>query len=183
MTEFPELWRIYPEIWSTKAKFFQYLRGQLRRALWERYPPKLRFKNKQCTKPPKWYKGRAKSGTECALTGDWYAKSHLEVDHIVGNASLQDWDDLVPFILHLLTTEDNMQLVSKEAHRIKSYADKHGLSFEQAKKEKMIIEKCKQKVATQKKELKEAGFSAEDISNAEKRRECYRKLLGGNDGK
>lgn len=177
--KYPELWKLYPEIWPTKARFFQYLRGQLRRALWERYPVKLRKKTRDCTAPPKGYTGRAKSGTTCALTGDWYAKSHLEVDHVVGNASLSDWSDLEDFILHLLTTEDNMQLVCKEAHKIKSYADRHGISFEEAKVEKTIIEKCKKKVAEQKKELLASGFKEEDISNATKRREAYGKLLRG----
>jgi len=56
------------------------------------------------------------------------------------------------------------------------------MDFESAKKEKLVIEKINQTVAKQKKELLAAGFKAADISNEEKRREAYRKLLGGGDG-
>lgn len=78
----------YPHIWPTKASVWSYLRGALRRALWEKYPVKLSFKNKSVSKPPEGYTGRAKSGTECSLTGEWTGKSKLEVDHKLGNKSL-----------------------------------------------------------------------------------------------
>lgn len=139
------LWDLYPDVWPTKASFFSWLRGSLRRAVWEKYPIKLRFKNSACGKPPPDYSGKAKSGTHCALTGEWIAKSYLEVDHIRGNASLRDWDDLEPFVRHLCTTEDNLQLVSKEAHKIKSYAEKRGISFAEARAEKAAIKIIKEK--------------------------------------
>ena len=110
--------------WKTKSAFFTWLRGGLRKAIWERYPLKIDFKNKSCSIPPSDYVGRAKSGALCSLTGEWTPKSYLEVDHIIGNVSLKDWNDLLPFIQHLCTTKDNMQLVSKEAHKTKSYAEK-----------------------------------------------------------
>ena len=44
-----------------------------------------------------------------------------------------------------MITLDDLQLVSKEAHKIKSYADKQGISFEEAKVEKEVIEIIKQK--------------------------------------
>lgn len=137
--EYNELWLIYPEIWPTKSKFFTWLRGQLRRALWEKYPPKFQFKNKACKPPPEGLETKARSGAYCALTGKWTGKSKLEVDHIIGEASLRDWDDFVPFCRHLLTTTDNMQLVDKEAHKIKSYAERVGISFEEAMLKKKII--------------------------------------------
>ena len=177
MNNFPKLWEQYPEVWKTKGAFFSWLRGQLRRAIWEKFPPKIMFKKKACTKPPKGYTGRAKSGTECALTGEWTGKSKLEVDHIKGHASLRDWDDLVPFILHLLCDESNMQLVSKEAHKIKSYAERKGISFEEAALEKEVIQKTKQPISKQKKELSQHGYRQEEISNNDGRRRCYRSLL------
>jgi len=176
--QFPELWIDYPSVWKTKGAFFSWLRGQLRRAIWERYPPKLQYKNKACTSPPKGYTGRAKSGTTCALTGEWWPKSKLEVDHIEGHASLRDWDDLVPFILHLLCDESNMQLVGKEAHKIKSYAERKGITFEEAQLEKEVIKKAKQTVNQQKKELRSYGYTEEQIRNDKQRRECYRSILG-----
>jgi len=86
----------YPSVWKTRAAFFSWLRGGLRRAVWEKYPPKLMFKNAQCLPPPEGYTGKAKSGKPCALTGEWTGKSKLEVDHLVGEASLRCIEDIAP---------------------------------------------------------------------------------------
>ncbi len=167
-------WELYPHIWKTKASFFSYVRGGLRRALWEKYPVKLEFKKEQLKPPPIGYEGRAKSGTKCALTGEWTGNSKLEVDHIEGNASLNDWDDILPFVQHLCTVKDNMQLVEKEAHKIKSYADKHGLTFEEAKVIKEAISICK---GDEKEWLISKGFIPE--GNAKKRRTQVEDYLRG----
>lgn len=168
-----EPWEEYPEIWKTKAAFFAWVRGGLRRALWERYPPKIQFKNGQCKLPPAGYQGKAKSGTECALTGTWTPKSYLEVDHIEGNVSLKGWEDIMEFIQHLCTNADNMQLVGKEAHKTKSYAERMGISFEEAVIEKQAIQIIKDKKDKQ-------FFIDRNLSvpsNATARRELILKLL------
>lgn len=165
-------WEKYPHIWPTKSSFFTFLRGGLRRGLWEKYPPKLEFKNKACSKPPEGYTGRAKTGAYCALSGEWTGKSKLEVDHIKGNVSLQDWDDVLPFIIHLCSTEDNFQLVSKEAHKIKSYSERMGISYEEAVIKKEAIQICKM---DEKKWLQEKGIVP--ASNATKRREQVEEYL------
>jgi len=171
---YPELWLLYPSIWKTKSKFFTWLRGGLRRALWEKYPPKIVFKNKNCHKPPEGLETRAKSGNYCSLSGEWAGKSNLEVDHKEGNASLNEWEDLEPFILHLITTEDNMQLVSKEAHKIKSYAERMGISFEEATAVKKAIEYSKLPVYEQVLILE--TYKIKDASNAKKRRAAFETL-------
>lgn len=134
-----EPWEAYPDIWKTKSAFFAWMRGGLRRALWEKYPPKIQFKNGACSPPPADYVGRAKSGTNCALTGEWVAKSYLEVDHIEGHVSLKDWDDVLGFVMHMCTSMDNMQLVSKEAHKVKNLSERRKISFEDAVIEKKAI--------------------------------------------
>lgn len=166
-------WEDYPKIWKTKSEFFTWLRGGLRQAIWERYPPKIQFKNEGCTPPPPEYTGRARSGTRCALSGTWCSKSSLEVDHVVGNASLKDWDDLLPFIQHLCTTSENLQLVSKEAHKIKSYAEKYDMTYEEA-----VIEKEAINIVKNKKDKE--FFNSRNLavpSNAKIRRENIVKIL------
>jgi len=150
-------WEEAPHIWPTKSSFFTFLRGALRRAIWEKWPLKIEFKNEVCDVPPEGYKGRAKSGAYCALSGEWVGKSASEIDHILGNVSLKDWEDVLPFILHLCASKDNMQLVSKEAHKIKSYAEKMGISFEEASyvKEAIALVKDKKDVAW----IKEKGYT------------------------
>lgn len=172
----PELWERYKHIWKTKPAFFAWLRGALRRALWERYPVKLYYKNKATHNPPIGYTGKAKKLGKCALTGEVIPKSRLEVDHKVGHVSLTEWSDLEPFIHHLLCTEDEMQLVSKEAHKIKSYAERMGISYEEAAIEKEVIAFSKLPIDQQKKELLEHGYT--EINNASDRKRSYRRLLG-----
>ena len=144
-----EPWEEFPELWPTKAKFFSWMRGCLRGGVWNKYPPKLLYKKSVCqVPPPEWYTGRAKTGGVCALTGDWNVQSKMEIDHIHGNVPLSDWSDVLPFIQHLCATKDNMQVVSKEAHKVKSYAERMGMSFEDAQLEKQVIATLKDKRET-----------------------------------
>lgn len=161
-----EPWIIASHIWPTKASFFTFLRGQLRRAIWEKWPLKIEFKNEACSKPPPDYTGRAKTGGYCALTGEWVGKSKAQIDHIKGNVSLQDWDDVLPFIQHLCASKENMQLVDPEAHKVKSYAEKEGITFEQALATKQAIAIIKAK--NDRKWLEERGITPE--TNQAKRR-------------
>ena len=140
-----EPWEEYPHIFETKSAFFTFLRGKLRQALWNRWPGKIEFKKEMAFLPPEGYTGRAKKLGKCALTGEVDAISKMQVDHIVGNVSLRDWEDVLPFILHLCASKENMQLVAVEAHKIKSFAEKKGISFEQAVIEKEAIAICKAK--------------------------------------
>lgn len=177
--EGPELWNKYPDIWPTKASFFAWLRGALRRAVWEKYPPKMQFKNESCGPPPSSYKGKGRSGAPCALTGKWECKSKLEVDHIKGHVSLKDWDDVLEFIIHLCGSKEDFQLVTKEAHKIKSYAERKGISFEEAILEKKVIAFSKKKAAEQKKLLRSLGVEEKCLSSAAKRKEVMREILQG----
>ena len=185
--EGPKPWETHPEIWPTKAKFFSWVRGALRRYLWGKNPVKITFKKSQLTPPPKEYTGRARSGAICSLTGEWFPNSQLEVDHKDdGWQSMKDWDDLLPFVFHLCCGEENLQLVSKEAHKIKSYADRMGISFEEAIIEKQVIAFKKLKADVQKETLiKECPFNPEglNLNKASDRIEAYRRhlLQGGND--
>ena len=159
-------WIEYPEIWATEAQWWSYLRGALRRGLWEKSPIKLSFKNENCSPPPENYQGRARSGAVCSLSGVWTGKSRLEVDHCEGNVSLLSWTDVLPFILHLVPPKGSIQLVDKEMHKIKSYAEKQGISLERARAEKTAIRLQKEKQDVQ--WLKENGIIP--ASNSAKRR-------------
>lgn len=168
-----ELWEQYPHIWPTKAAFFVWLRGSLRRAVWNTYPLKIELIKEASVPKPEGYNGKAKKFAKCSLTGKVIPKSQCQVDHIVGNASLQSWEDLLPFVKHLCTDKDNLQIVSKDAHKIKSYAERHKISFEEACdiKEAIAIIKSKK----DKEWLKSYGINPEN--NAKKRREQIIKKL------
>jgi hypothetical protein len=126
------------DIWPTNAAFLTWLRGAMRKAIWQFHPVKLKYKKSCVQPPPPEYAGRAKGLIKCALTGEWIGQSMVEVDHVVGNASLKGADDLLPYLLHLALPQE-LQCVSKEAHKIKSYAERMGISFEDALIEKQAI--------------------------------------------
>ena len=136
-------------VWKTESAYYTWLRGSIRRAMWSKNPVKLEFIKRNRIKIPNPNpKGKVKEvwGGVCALTGNTYPIGDMEVDHKEGNHSLKTLDDLVPFVKGIvMITLDDLQLVSKEAHKIKSYAEKQGISFEEAKIEKEVIEIIKQK--------------------------------------
>ncbi len=166
---------LHPDIFPTEAKVWQKLRGDLRRGVWEKAPSKIAFKNANVSPPPEGYTGRAKSGTYCALSGEWTGKSKLEVDHIHGNMSLKEPSDVLYFLAHMLSSGDQLQLVSKEAHRIKSYAERMRIPFEEAKAEKEAIAIEKKGVAAVKKLIESAG--QEPASNSKMRRQQLKSIL------
>lgn len=149
MDEDKKLWEIYPHIWASESAYMSWLRGGIRRYLWSKNPIKLEFiKQNRIKIPNPNPKGKVKEvwGGVCALTGGTYPIGDMEVDHKEGNHSLKTLDDLLPFIKGIvMITLDDLQLVSKEAHKIKSYAEKHGISFDEARVEKEVIEIIKQK--------------------------------------
>ena len=129
----------YRHIWPTDASFFTWLRGNLRGSIWNHNPVKLDFKKSQVRKPPLDYAGRAKGIIKCQLSGKWIAASNAQVDHVEGNVSLRCVDDILPFVLHMACPQE-LQCVSPEAHKIKSYAEKMGISYEEAALAKKAIE-------------------------------------------
>lgn len=133
-----EPWEKYPEIWKSKPNFFTYLRGHLR-LLWSRYPAKLKWKSAQLITPPAHYIGRAKKLGKCEYCSEWFAASHLEVDHVVQAGECNSWETSSEFLYNLLNCNNNWKLTCKPCHKIKSHAEKNNISFEEAATLKEII--------------------------------------------
>ena len=137
-------------VWKTESAFMSWLRGGIRRSLWNRHPVKLEFINKNRKRIPNPNpKGKVKEvwGGVCALTGETHVIANLEVDHVQGNHSLRCIEDIQKFVEGIsIITLDDLQFVSKEAHKIKSYAEKHNVSFEEARVEKKAIQLVKDKL-------------------------------------
>lgn len=164
-------WEIYPEIWKTKSAWLSWIRGGIRRSLWNRHPVKLNFiKHNRFKIPNPNPKGRVEKvwGGRCSISGEILPLKNLEVDHKTGNHSLREIHDIQPFIEGIcFVTEDDLQFVSKEMHKVKSYSEKRGISFSEALAEKTAIKLIKEK--KDKQWLKEHGIIP--ASNATKRRE------------
>lgn len=167
--------------WKDEKAFLNWLRSQTRR-IWSRHPVKNSYKNMRRYKAPIGKNGREIWACKCEMCGKEVASSKAEIDHIKAGGSFHDWQSYTEWAKRILwVSHDDIRELCRECHSAVTYSQSSGLSIEDARKEKAIIEKCKQKIATQKAELLKAGFKEEDISNAEKRRECYRKMLGGSD--
>ena len=155
-------WDNYPHIWKTKSAFMSWLRGGIRRSLWSRSPIKLEFikKNRKMIENPK--KGsRCKPqvwGGECAICKKDFPQNKLEVDHKIGNHSLKNISDIEGFIMSIVLVEDDdLQMLCDDCHKIKTHAEKYGLSFEEAIKEKKLIAYGKLKTDEQIKILESHG--------------------------
>lgn len=144
-----EPWLEYPHIWATKAAFMSFLRGGIRRALWNRSPIKLEFikKNRIRINNPN-PKGRVAEvwGAICGVCEGVFPLKDMEVDHRLGNHSLKDLDDLQPFIEGIVCVSESMlSFCCKPCHKCKSHAEKMGISFDEAFAEKEAIKIVKEK--------------------------------------
>lgn len=171
-----EAWENFPQIWKDEKAFMVYLRGAFR-AVWSKYPAKLEWKKQQMVKPPVGYTGRAKTVGYCALCGEMGSASSFEVDHISEAGSFSNKEEAVQWFWRLLDTNDNWQIVCKPCHKCKSYADRMGIPFEDAKIAKQTIEimKDSKKVLAM---LQQHGYN--HCRNEKQRREAISKILKEN---
>lgn len=170
-----EPWQHYPQIWKDEKAFMAYLRGAFR-AVWSKYPAKLEWKKQQMKKPPDDYTGRAKTVGYCSYCNCMFSASSLEVDHVEQAGSFSNKEEAIQWFWRLLDTNDNWCLACKPCHKIKSYAEREGLSFEDAKITKAVIAMMKDKkkmLAT----LQQHGYN--NCTNDEKRRAALTNILKG----
>lgn len=177
MSKVEKVLRQYPHVWKTESALMSYIRGGIRRSLWNRSPIKLEFIKKNRIRIPNPNpRGKVAEvwGGVCSLTGTTLPLKDLEVDHLEGNHSLKSMDDIRSFIEAIvLVTEDDLAFVSKDAHRVKTYAQKENISFEEALAIKKAIAICKAK--KDKEWLEEKGIIP--ASNQAKRRKQIEEAL------
>lgn len=171
-----EPWEKYPGIWKSKTAFFTYLRGQIR-LTWSRFPAKLSWKKAQMTKPPAGYTGRAKTLGICSYCGDQFPASNLEVDHIAQAGECNSWETAAQFMRKLLDCNDNWCLACKPCHKIKSFAERMSVSFEEARQQKLVIEICKQSPTKVVEFCLQNGYNSGSLTNAAKRKKAVEEIL------
>jgi hypothetical protein len=145
--------------------------------VWSKYPAKLLWKKSKLFPPPAGYVGRAKSLGTCHYCGSQFAASHLEVDHVVQAGTCNDWDTAQEFLHNLLDCNDNWVLACKPCHKIKSYAERMGTSFETALLEKKVIEFLKKPRQEVLDLCKKHGYTEAMLTNDKKRRAALTEIL------
>ena len=147
--------------WQDEKAFFQYLRGRMR-SIWSRYPPKIAFKTPLLIEK---FEGcgvdnpRVKKVGQCNYCKNWFAASHLEVDHVIAAGGFNpNWNDFTVWVQRLLLIEGNLQLLCKSCHQCKSLADRVGITFEEAQLRRQIVAFEKLPVGQQEQILREKGL-------------------------
>ena len=173
-----EPWVTHPHIWKSESAYMAFIRGGIRKALWNRYPIKLELlkkKRKRIANPNP--KGKAKEvwGGECYLCKQEFVQSGLQVDHIKGNHSLRSMDEVQSFLENMLfITADDIALVCKECHKVKTYAERHKISYDEAVIEKKLIAFTKLSVKKQTEVLTKHN---KPCNNQKVRKDSARELL------
>ena len=175
----------YSDFFATEAEFLGWLRGQLRQ-IWSDYPIRVEFKNDKCVRVDQALRDKynlskqTKYAAECVFCHNWFPKSKLEVDHIIGESSLTSIEHTESYLDHLMCPPTNMQLTCKPCHKIKTYAERYDMSFEDARTEKSVIAWLKEHTTAEQIDLLTmAGFEDDEMKNAGARRKSARKLLKG----
>lgn len=169
------------EIWKSKAMFFSFIKGLLRRG-WMRHPVKIKLINKyrkQIPNPKP--KGRKMVwGAECSICHETHVLSNIEIDHkLEESAILTKLSDIQSCAEKLLVVvEDDLRILCKPCHSIVSLAASHNLTFDEAVIEKKIIAlmKDRKKCLVI---LEEHGYDTKTLKNEAKRREALRQIFKG----
>lgn len=146
-------WEEHKHIWKTESAFLSYVRGGIRRSLWNKSPIKLEFlkaNRKRVVNPVE--KNRTRFplvwGGTCYQCSKDFALKDMEVDHLTGEHSLRKLEDLQKFVEGIVCVSNkDLGLICKVCHKAKTYAERSGMSITDALVEKEAIAICKLPVA------------------------------------
>lgn len=110
------------EAWTT-ARFFGFIRSALR-AAFNKYPPKYEVIRQ--AKRDKKDGGRQKFEYECSSCGKMFPQKEIQVDHVIPAGSLKSFDDLPEFCRKLFCGVDDMQILCKPCHKVKTQEERKG---------------------------------------------------------
>lgn len=174
-------WEEYPHIWKTKSSYMGWIRGGIRRHLWQHHPLKrevmadnmVMMKNTNTRSMKRFPMVKT---YKCEICEGMFRSTQVECDHIDGHHKLTELGDIQTFINNIvLIKKEHLRVLCKPCHVISSIADARNISFDEAVVEKEVIEFGKLKASKQVDKLKKMGYTPE--SNAKKRIEQIRQHL------
>lgn len=152
----------HPDVFKSNATFFSTIRTGVRKA-WSTSPMKVAYFDSKVykvtnTNPRSLKRFPVVKKILCEMCGNEFGTTGVELDHLSGENKLTCVEDILPFISSILfVTPDDLQILCKDVkvgkvvksfgcHSIKTYAERHGISFEKARAIKLAIqyEKAKQ---------------------------------------
>lgn len=124
---------------SKESDMVMVVRGAIRSA-WMRSPTKLSYLLSR-SEPDMDPTTRRKWKVRCEKCLEYFSQSEVEVDHKKGNHSLRTPEDFVSYFENILmVSHDDLQVLCKECHGVKTLQEKQNLpSFETAKAHKKAI--------------------------------------------
>ncbi len=174
-----EPWEQCPDVWKTEAEFFQWMRGQMRRA-WARHPVKVSYMHANRVRVPLGKVTRKNPdgmvwGCRCEECHKEFKQTGCEVDHIDGAGSFRNWGEFEAWMIKLMHINwSSIRIVCKRCHKIKSYAERYDMTFEEADLEKQVIAFTQTPTPKQHKRLEALGLPH---NNADVRRAAYKQYL------
>lgn len=129
---------------------------------------------------------------KCEICGNYFGVRECELDHLEDENSLKSYDDVNSFIKNIMfTSPDKLQVLCKDkrkkgvgvvymgCHGVKTYASRYGISFEEAKIRKEIIQLKKEKKVVDKLLELSVNLSAIPKRKSDQEDLLYKLMMGG----
>jgi hypothetical protein len=151
------------------------VRGAVRQA-WMKSDVKLAYLYMN-TIPDMDDKTRTKWLVKCEMCGELFKLTDVEIDHKFGNHTFTKVEDFENYFNNILMVGfDDLSILCKEDHAVKTLAESQGISLESARLEKKVIAICKQPAKIIDAYLTERGVTGY-AKNKDGRRDAVRNVL------
>lgn len=174
-------WEVEGVPWKTEGAFWAWVRGVLRKG-WSRHPVKIEYIKKYRKRIPNPKPSKRFPevwGMTCTCCNKDVVQTDIEIDHISETGgTFRGLEDVRGYIEYLYLIDFScIRAVCKPCHKIITYAQSSGLSFEEAAAEKRAIEFCKQDKQIVVDFLAKHQYNGSSVSTAVKRRKLVEKIF------
>lgn len=139
-------WTVLGVPWKTESAFWGWVRGVLRKG-WSKHPVKLEYikQHRKRIKNPN-PKGKVPEvwGMTCQCCGQDKIQSDIQIDHRGDSQSFTGLEHAESYMSHLFLVDfESLRELCSDCHKIVNHCQLTGLTFAEAKKDKVIIDLLK----------------------------------------